>query len=348
MRQVRRHRPDRLRQLGRDRILGRPERRGVRRLHRPPGPQRHRRREPHHLRRARRHQHVRRRRADVRRDVAGLQHLRRQQPLHVRRPVPARQPDDVQGGVRGVLQPAVEHGGGRRRALRAVQRRRVPDDPLARAQRLQRQLPLGRRHEQQPGAAAPAPAVPLERARRVLVGGAAGEHGGGARRRHQPGLLLRQHGLLEDPLRPEPVRAADAGPDADVLQGHALHAADGPADVHGHLARPAVHDRGERAEAGERAERPVVPRQRRHDGDHGAVRLQEPAPVAQHRRPRRSRPVRRCSSRPARSATSGTSTPTTASGPRARSSSPRRPPAASRCSPTTAAPSSRTAPPRTT
>ena len=44
---------------------------------------------------------------DVRRDVGGVQRLRRQQPLHVHRCLPARQPARLQGGLRRVLQPPV-------------------------------------------------------------------------------------------------------------------------------------------------------------------------------------------------------------------------------------------------
>ena len=43
-------------------------------------------------------------------DVAGVQHLRRQQPLLVHGCVPARQPRGVQGRVQGLVQPAVPHG----------------------------------------------------------------------------------------------------------------------------------------------------------------------------------------------------------------------------------------------
>ena len=79
--------------------------------------------------------------------------------------------------------------------------RRVPDGPLARAQRLRRQL-LHRRRQ------------PTGAAREILEhkvflsvghdeywsGDAARQRRGGARRRRQPRLLQRQRGLLEDPL----------------------------------------------------------------------------------------------------------------------------------------------------
>ena len=52
---------------------------------------------------------------DVRHDLAGVQHLRRQQPLQLHGRVPAGQPAGVQGRVQGLLQPAVHVTGRRRR-----------------------------------------------------------------------------------------------------------------------------------------------------------------------------------------------------------------------------------------
>ena len=72
------------------------------------------------------------------------------------------------------------------------------------------------------------------------------------------------------------------------------------------VARPALHDAVGERHAGERGDRPDLHRQLGHVADHRAVRLQEPAPVAQHRRREpdvRAEPAR---SRPTPSATSGT------------------------------------------
>ena len=77
---------------------------------------------------------------DLGRHLAGLQRLRRQQPVRLHRRLPAGQPEHLQGRLQGLLQPArstpAGHAGGQRLALHG----RVPDDPLPRAQRLRRQL----------------------------------------------------------------------------------------------------------------------------------------------------------------------------------------------------------------
>ena len=96
-----RNRAGRLRQLGRVRLLAGPGRRGVRDLLRPARPhRRHERGQPRLVRRTRRRQPLGPGVPDVRHDLAGVQQLRRQQPLRrfARRP-----------GVQGELQPAVHH-----------------------------------------------------------------------------------------------------------------------------------------------------------------------------------------------------------------------------------------------
>ena len=153
------------------------------------------------------------------------------------------------------------------------------------------------------------------------------EHRGGARRRREPRVLQRQRGVLEDALAVEQRRRdRHPVPDADVVQGHALRRADRPGGVDRHLGRPAVHAARRRRAPAELAHRAAVHRQRRNVGHHRPGGLQEPAPVAEHgggeplRRPDRGR----CRRAGTRSATSGTSTPTTASARPASSSSPRR------------------------
>ena len=83
-------RSDRLRKLGRLRLVDRAGDRGVGPLHRPPRARRHRRTEPDLLRRARRLQPLRRRRQDLGLDLGGIQRLRRQQPLLVHGRLPGR------------------------------------------------------------------------------------------------------------------------------------------------------------------------------------------------------------------------------------------------------------------
>ena len=70
--------------------------------------------------------------------------------------------------LQGLLQPAVHHARQRPRGLGLQQR--VPDGPLARAQRLRRQLPHRRRQRPSRRRAARARVVPVGRPRRVLVG----------------------------------------------------------------------------------------------------------------------------------------------------------------------------------
>ena len=122
------------------RVVGDPARRRLRRLLRPPHRQR-RRREPHRLRGPQRPLALGHLLPDVRHHLAGLQRLRRQQPVHGR---PA---DGRQHSARrqGQLQPALRHARRRLRPGLDLQRR-GPDDPLAGAQRLRRQLRDRRRH----------------------------------------------------------------------------------------------------------------------------------------------------------------------------------------------------------
>ena len=131
-----RDRSRRLRELDPERVVGRAGDRRVGDLLRQAGAhRRHRRRQPRLLRRARRRRRVRHALPDLGHHVAGLQQLRRQQPLH-RRTSRAR--------VQGELQPSVHHA--RQRARGLGLQRRVPDGALPRVQRLRRQLQLRRRH----------------------------------------------------------------------------------------------------------------------------------------------------------------------------------------------------------
>ena len=104
---------------------------------------RHRRREPHRVHRSPRRRHLRSAVPDLRHHLAGLQPVRRQQPV-------CRQPGRPR--LQGQLQPAVHDRGSHARRL-GVQRR-VPDGALAREQRLQRQL-HDRRRLGSPGHGAP-------------------------------------------------------------------------------------------------------------------------------------------------------------------------------------------------
>ena len=153
---------------------------------------RRRRREPHRLHRPRRRRRLRPAVPDVRHDLAGLQPVRRLQPL--RRPARPR--------PQGQLQPA-----------RSRPAARPTEDWLFNAEYpmlrwLERNgydvsystgVDSARRGARDPRARG----VPVGRARRVLVGGAARQRRGGARRRRGPRVLQRQRGLLEDALGAE-------------------------------------------------------------------------------------------------------------------------------------------------
>ena len=111
---------------------------------------------------------------------------------------------------------------------------RVPDGPLAGAQRLRRLLLHGRRQRPARRRDPRAQGLPVRRPRRVLVGRPARERRGGPRCRREPRLLQRQRGVLEDPL-------GGRAPHAGLLQGDAREREDrsGARRLDGHLARPA-------------------------------------------------------------------------------------------------------------
>ena len=150
---------------------------------------------------------------DVRHDLAGLQRLRRQQPVH-------RQPGGTR--VQGELQPAVHHARGERgRASELGLQRRIPDGALAGSQRLRRELHLRHRYRSarqrncwSTRSSSPSATTSTGRA-------AARQCRGGARRRPAPGVLQRQRGVLEDAVGAEHRRVGDAVPHARLLQGDA-------------------------------------------------------------------------------------------------------------------------------
>ena len=129
---------------------------------------------------------------------------------------PPGNPLALQGGVRGVLQPAVR---------RRVRRRRRRTSYLFYAeyqmirlleeQRLRRQLRRATSDlDRDPVAAAQPQALRLQRARRVLVRQRARERAGGAQRRRQPRVLQRQRDVLEDAWADQQRRIEHAVPDA--------------------------------------------------------------------------------------------------------------------------------------
>ncbi len=189
-----------------------PSDRGLGRVRGAPHPHRHPHRQRDHVRRPRRREPLRRPVPDVGRDLAGVQHLRRQQPLH----------RDERGlrrrRAQGELQPTAPRPHQRSRQQQLL-RRRDPDGPLPRAQRLRRQLLQQRRH-QQPRLVDPEPQdVHLVGSRRVLVGRDAHQRAGRTRRRRESLVLLGQLDLLEDPLRALDRRHERRRPHGRLLQG---------------------------------------------------------------------------------------------------------------------------------
>ena len=258
------------------------------------------------VRRPRRHGPLRPPVPDVRHDLAGLQPVRRQQPL---RRLARRDRAPTRSATTARSHPRL-----RRRPGLAVQRR-VPDDPVARGQRLQRQLLDRRRHRSARRRAARAQGLPVGRPRRVLVGRAAHERRGRARRRREPRVLQRQRGLLEDALGEQHrrLRNARTGRSSATRKRTPTRRSIRARDVDRHLARPAIQPARRRRPAGERADRHDLHGQRRHVDSHpgsGGVRQlrfwrnTSVATLATGRH--------RDAHQPARSATSGTRTSTTA------------------------------------
>ena len=184
-------------------------------------------------------------------------------------------------------------------------------------------------------------AVHLQRPRRVLVGDA-------ARRAWRPRATPASTSRSSAATRASGRRAGSPAPPGPRRQDRTLvsykdtHfdsiADQDPVEWTGTWRDPRFTDAsGE--QAGERAHRPVVPRQLGHVRASRSRTRTASCAVAQHRRGVAASRASRSSSRPRRSATSGTRTPTTASAPRASSGSRRRRSAGSRSSPTTAAPS---------
>ncbi len=212
--------------------------------------------------------------------MAGVQPLWRRQPLHRRRTRNRRQRRRT--GVPGQLQPPHHHP--RDDAGGLPLQRGVPDDPLARAQRVRRQLHRRRRHRPVWRRAARAQGLPVGGSRRVLVGRTAHQCRGSSRCRRQPRLLQQQRGLLAHPLRGQHGRCGDAVPDTDLLQGDAQLSEQPRSDrrVDGHLARSTRCRLGE--PAGERADRPDLHGQQRLVGDDRTDRGRPAQAVAQRAR----------------------------------------------------------------
>ena len=199
--------PHRLRQLGGVGVVDRADHRGVRRLHRAPGPRRHQAggdsQIPFVVRNDASHSDIAR--PDLRRDLAGLQHLRRQQPLHVHGQLPAREPDGYKGASkvsynRPVRTPRSTTDGGavwlmyaEYQMIRFLEENGydvsytsgldVGTTPVAACSNHKIFMSTG--HDE------------------YWSGHAARQRRGRPRRRGQPGVLQRQRGVLEDPLGAE-------------------------------------------------------------------------------------------------------------------------------------------------
>ncbi len=277
---------------------------------------RHQRREPDPVRRAQRRQPFGPAVPDLGHDVAGVQRLRRQQPVH------GRTGNESRPGVQGELQPAVHDAGPDARGR--VLQRRVPDGPVAGGERLRRVVHRRRRRRRRAGEpVGAAPRVHVGRPRRVLVGEPARQRRSGARRGREPRVLQRQPDLLEDPLGAEHRRHVDGAPHTRVVQGDPRRGQDrSRSGVDGHLARPARR-RVRRGTAGERARRNDLHGELLHHRDQRAGERPTAAAVAQ-LSPVVARGRRRHALRRNARATSGTRISTTGRAHRARSTCRRR------------------------
>ena len=307
--QRRQHRARRLRQLGRVGLLGGA---GGRRLGHLLRQARARGRdaggEPHLLRRPRRRRPLGPPLPDLRHDLAGLQPVRRQQPL---RGWPGNQ---SRPRLQGQLQPAVHdprsHPRGLLRSTPSTRWSAGSSATATTSATSPASTPTAAGRDPRPQG------LPVGRARRVLVGRAARERRGRPRRGRQPRLLQRQRDLLEDPLGEQHRRLRHRPPHAGLLQGDPRQRQDRP---HVHLdrdvARPApVQPRGPEAR---RTRSPA--RSSRSTAAPTAIKV--PAAEGKMRlwrntqRRLASRPARRRRSPTAPSATSGTRTSTTAPAP---------------------------------
>ena len=240
---------------------------------------RHRRRQPHRLRRPRRRQPLRPALPDLGHHLAGLQRLRRQQPVRRHRrpagrtrsattarstPTAAAETHDFVFNAEYPMVRFLEANGYDVSYITGVD--------------TDRRGALIKNHK----------VVPVGRPRRVLVGRAARQRRGGPRRRRQPGLLQRQRGLLEDALGEPSIDGIDT-PYRTLVSYKETHA-NAKIDP---TARPGpapgatrVQPAGRRRPAGERPDRHHLHGQRRHrptctvDGR----RRQEPAVLAEHQR----------------------------------------------------------------
>ena len=175
----------------------------------------------------------------------------------------------------------------------------------------------------------------VQRPRRVLVGQSAGQRRGGARRRRQPGFFSGNEIFWK--TRWEPSIDGSNTPDRTLITYKETHF-NAPIDPHdpatwtGTWARPAVQPAGRWRESRRTRSPASSSWSTRARPTSRCRRIQPAAALAQHRRRRRWPPARRCTlgAGTGRSATSGTTTPTTASGRPDCSTCPRRRSAASR------------------
>ena len=185
--------------------------------------------EPHRLRRSRRRAPLRPPLPDVGHDLAGVQPLRRQQPLlrrdwggHTRSATTGR------STTRGHTNDSFFFSG-EYPMIRWLERNGYDVSYF-----------VGSRHRRSRRRAPRAQDIPLGRARRVLVGRAARQRRSGQGRRRQPCVLQRQRGLLEDALGAEHRRQRDAVHDPRLVQGNSGEREDRPEPASGQ-ARGATH-----------------------------------------------------------------------------------------------------------
>ena len=155
---------------------------------------RHGRREPHRVHRAQRCEHVGPGVPDFGHDLAGLQQLRRQQPVHR---LAGHQPGPR---LQGELQPSVQHARASTAARTGCSTAEYPMVRWLEANGYDVSYITGVDTDRAASLLLDHRSLPVGRPRRVLVGPAARERRSRAQRRRQPGVLQRQRSVLEDAL----------------------------------------------------------------------------------------------------------------------------------------------------
>ena len=178
--------------------------------------------------------------------------------------------------------------GDRRRPGLGVQRR-IPDGPLARGQRLRRELHHRRRHRSRARACCSSHRAFLSVGHdEYWSGAAARQRGSRAQRRRQPGVLQRQRSVLEDALGKQHRRLGHRLSHAGLATRRRMPREDRSVRrVDRHVARSALQPAGRWRSSGECPDRHDLHGELGHRGHRHPGRRRQDAPVARHAASRR-------------------------------------------------------------